>query len=51
MDRVLFTESKPKKNWKEKLEEAQDQLVSTLNNKYEEVEQADWKGSIADKQE
>lgn len=51
MDRVLFTEPKPKRNWIEKFEEAQDSLVNKLNNKYEEVESADWKGTINEKQE
>ena len=51
MDRVLFSEPKPKRNWIEKFEEAQDSIVNSLNNKYEEVEGANWKGVMSEKQE
>ena len=49
MDRVLFSEPKPKRNWKEKLEAAQDKLVSTINNKYDAAELEEWKGAMADR--
>lgn len=44
-----MAEPKPKKDWKEKLQDAQDNFVTTLNKKFEAVEDANWKESVSEK--